>query len=322
MTTAEAGQSLPGGADAPPPGGGEGPADEGTPVQRHYHHPAAGWVAAKSVTHVLAKEHAFVDGPRAIFKMNHENGGFDCPGCAWPDDTKGLKLDICENGIKHVTWEMTPKRAGRELFARHSVSELATWTDFALEDTGLAHRADGLQPGDRPLRADHLEGRLRAGRPGAARPGRPERGVLLHLGQLGNEATFLYQLWAREFGTNNLPDCSNMCHEASGRALTAALGTGKGTADLADWESADALFIMGVNAASNAPRMLTALAEAYDRGAQIVHVNPLVEAAATRTIVPHDFLDMALFKSTRTSTLNLQVRAAATWRCCAGWPRR
>ncbi|MCQ9708661.1 FdhF/YdeP family oxidoreductase [Streptomyces sp. BSP1] len=309
MTTAEAGQSLPDGADAPPPEGGEGPADEGTPVQRHYHHPAAGWVAAKSVTHVLAKEHAFVDGPRAIFKMNHENGGFDCPGCAWPDDTKGLKLDICENGIKHVTWEMTPKRAGRELFARHSVSELATWTDFALEDTGRLTEPMVYNP-----ETDHYEPiTWKAAFELVGRELRalddPNEASFYTSGRLGNEATFLYQLWAREFGTNNLPDCSNMCHEASGRALTAALGTGKGTADLADWESADALFIMGVNAASNAPRMLTALAGAYDRGAQIVHVNPLVEAAATRTIVPHDFLDMALFKSTRTSTLNLQVRA-------------
>ncbi|WP_047466749.1 FdhF/YdeP family oxidoreductase [Streptomyces sp. M10] len=309
MTTAEAGQSPPGGADAPPPERGEGPADEGTPVQRHYHHPAAGWVAAKSVTHVLAKEHAFVDGPRAIFKMNHENGGFDCPGCAWPDDTKGLKLDICENGIKHVTWEMTPKRAGRELFARHSVSELATWTDFALEDTGRLTEPMVYNP-----ETDHYEPiTWKAAFELVGRELRalddPNEASFYTSGRLGNEATFLYQLWAREFGTNNLPDCSNMRHEASGRALTAALGTGKGTADLADWESADALFIMGVNAASNAPRMLTALAGAYDRGAQIVHVNPLVEAAATRTIVPHDFLDMALFKSTRTSTLNLQVRA-------------
>ncbi|BBZ57382.1 oxidoreductase alpha (molybdopterin) subunit [Mycolicibacterium phocaicum] len=127
-------------------------------------------------------------------------------------------------------------------------------------------------------------------------------------GRLGNEATFLYQLLARELGTNNLPDCSNMCHEASGRAMQAALGTGKGTVDLEDWETADALFVIGVNAASNAPRMLTALSEAYRRGAQIVHINPLVEAGATKTIIPHDFLRMATFKSTKTSTLNLQPR--------------
>ena len=136
----------------------------------------------------------------------------------------------------------------------------------------------------------------------------PDQASFYTSGRLSNEATFLYQLFAREYGTNNLPDCSNMCHEASGRALKASLGTGKGTADLEDWEHADALFILGVNAASNAPRMLTSLAEAYRRGAQIVHINPLVEAAATRTIVPHEFAQMAMFKSTRTSTLNLQVR--------------
>jgi anaerobic selenocysteine-containing dehydrogenase len=101
-----------------------------------------------------------------------------------------------------------------------------------------------------------------------------------------------------------------MCHEASGRALKAALGTGKGTVDLDDWAKADCLIIMGANAASNAPRMLTSLAEAYRRGASIVHVNPLVEAAATRTIVPHDLLRMATFRSTRTSTLNVQPRIA------------
>ncbi|MFI2299591.1 FdhF/YdeP family oxidoreductase [Actinacidiphila glaucinigra] len=292
-----------------PPTGGEGPTDDKQPSQHRYHHPAAGWGAAKSVTRVLLKERALVDGPRAIFKMNHENGGFDCPGCAWPDDTKGLKLDICENGIKHVTWEMTPKRVTREFFAAHTVTELSTWTDFALEDQGRLTEPMVYDPG-----TDHyvpiswqaafdLVGReLRA-------LDSPHEASFYTSGRLGNEATFLYQLMAREFGTNNLPDCSNMCHEASGRALQAALGTGKGTADLKDWESAEALFIMGVNAASNAPRMLTALADAYRRGAQIVHVNPLIEAAATRTIVPHEVTDMALFKSTRTGTLDLQVRS-------------
>src|SRR5260370_22090926 len=135
--------------------------------------------------------------------------------------------------------------------------------------------------------------------------------------RLGSEPTFLYQLWARELGTNNLPDCSNMCHEASGRALQAAIGTGKGTVDLVDWEKADCLIVLGANAASNAPRMLTSLAEAYRRGASIVHVNPLVEAAATPTSLPHDMFRMATFHSTRTSTLNVQPRIAgdmALWR--------
>ncbi|MFJ6947078.1 FdhF/YdeP family oxidoreductase [Streptomyces wuyuanensis] len=285
-----------------------GPEPTEEPHFSPYHHPAAGWGAAKSVGKVLLRERALVDGPRAIMRMNHENTGFDCPGCAWPDDTKGLHLDICENGVKHVTWEMTPKRVGAEFFAAHSVTELSGWTDFDLEDQGRL-----TEPMVYDAESDHyvpIAWRDAFELAGSAlrELDDPDQASFYTSGRLGNEATFLYQLLARELGTNNLPDCSNMCHEASGRALQASLGTGKGTVDLKDWETTDALFIMGVNAASNAPRMLTALAEAYHRGAQIVHINPLVEAAATRTIVPHDFTDMALFKPTRTSTLNLQPR--------------
>ncbi|MEV6192445.1 FdhF/YdeP family oxidoreductase [Streptomyces sp. NPDC051920] len=285
-----------------------GPDPRGEPEFHPYHHPAAGWGAAKSVTQFLVRERALVDGPRAIMRMNHERTGFDCPGCAWPDDTKGLHLDICENGIKHVTWEMTNKRVGREFFAAHSVTELSGWSDYDLEDQGRLTEPMVYDPdSDHYVPVTWRDAFELAGR--ALRElDDPGQASFYTSGRLGNEATFLYQLMARELGTNNLPDCSNMCHEASGRALTASLGTGKGTADLKDWETTDALFIMGVNAASNAPRMLTALAEAYHRGAQIVHINPLVEAAATRTIVPHDFTDMAVFKTTRTSTLNLQPR--------------
>ncbi|MBD0672271.1 FdhF/YdeP family oxidoreductase [Streptomyces sp. CBMA156] len=286
----------------------DGPSPAGPPHVQPYHHPAAGWGAAKSVTRFLLREGAYLDGPRAVMRMNHEDGGFDCPGCAWPDDTKGLHLDICENGIKHVTWEMTRKRVGREFFAAHSVTELSGWSDFALEDQGrltepMVYDADT----DHYVPIGWKDAFALAG--GALRGlDDPNRAAFYTSGRLGNEATFLYQLLARELGTNNLPDCSNMCHEASGRALQAALGTGKGTVDLKDWEVTDALFILGVNAASNAPRMLTSLAEAYKRGAQIVHINPLVEAAATRTIIPHDFTDMALNRATRTGTLNLQPR--------------
>ena len=128
----------------------------------------------------------------------------------------------------------------------------------------------------------------------------PNEAAFYTSGRLSNEASFLYQWFVREYGTNNLPDCSNMCHEASGVALKAAIGTNKGTVDLQDWEQADAIFLMGVNAASNSPRMLTYLAAAHDRGAQIVHINPLIEAAATRTIVPHHPRGMATFHATST----------------------
>ncbi|MEU7632182.1 FdhF/YdeP family oxidoreductase [Nocardia sp. NPDC049220] len=278
------------------------------PEFRPYHHPAAGWGAAKSVTRFLAREQEGIAGPHAILKMNHEDGGFDCPGCAWPDDIKGLHLDICENGIKHVAWEMTHKRVDRDFFAAHTVSELARWSEFDLENQGRLTEPMSYDPDtDKYVPISWPEAFELVGRT-LRELDDPNQAAYYTSGRLGNEATFLYQLLARELGTNNLPDCSNMCHEASGRALQAAIGTGKGTADLVDWETTDALFILGVNAASNAPRMLTALVEASKRGAQIVHINPLVEAAARRAIIPHDFAQMATFHATPTSTLNLQPR--------------
>ena len=287
---------------------GRGPAPDGTFSRHDYHHPAAGWGAARSVGRVLEERGTPVEGVRALFVMNHEDGGFDCPGCAWPDDPSGLRLDICESGVKHVTWELTREQVGREFFAAHTVSELAGWTDYDLEAAGRLSEPVRYDPAsDRyvPVSwedAFELAGRVLRGL------GSPHQAAFYTSGRLSNEATFLYQLWVREFGTNNLPDCSNMCHEASGRALTAAIGSGKGTVDLADWEQADAIWLMGDNAATNAPRMLTWLAEADRRGAELVHINPLIEAASRRTIVPHEFADMATFRATKIGTRNVQVR--------------
>ncbi|WP_051063537.1 FdhF/YdeP family oxidoreductase [Nocardiopsis halophila] len=283
------------------PGGGE-------PSLKPYDHPTAGWGAALSVGKVLARTREPVEGPRATLLMNHENKGFDCPGCAWPDDRKGLHLDICENGIKHVTWEMTPKRAGKAFFAEHTVSELETWTDFALEDQGRLVGPLVYNPGSDRYTPISWEDAFAMVGERLRSLDSPDQAAFYTSGRLSNEGSFLYQLWVREFGTNNLPDCSNMCHEASGRALTASIGTGKGTVMLDDWDQAEAVFLLGVNAASNAPRMLTRLAEAHRRGARIVHINPLVEAAAGRTIVPHDFAAMAAFHATPTGSMNVQPR--------------
>jgi len=289
---------------------GFGPSTGGVPSQKDYTHPAAGWGAALSVTEVLLKQNELLEGARVVFKMNHENGGYDCPGCAWPDDRKGLRLDICENGIKHATWEMAAARADREFFARHTVAELLTWSDFALENVGrLAEPMRYDAATDRYVPVGWDEAFALAG--GHFRSlGSADEAAFYTSGRLGNEATFLYQLFARELGTNNLPDCSNMCHEASGRALAASIGTGKGTVDLIDWQKAECLIVMGVNAASNTPRMITALAQAYRRGAQIVHINPLIEAASRDTIVPHEMVQMAIFHPTKTGTLDVQPRIA------------
>ena len=287
---------------------GRGPIPSGEPSRHEYHHPAAGWGAARSVARVLERAGQPPEGVRAIFVMNHEDGGFDCPGCAWPDDPDGLRLDICENGIKHATWELEHATADGEFFAAHTVGELAGWTDHDLEAVGRLAEPLSYDPAsDRyePISWDDafaLVGEaLRALES-------PHRAAFYTSGRLSNEATFLYQLWVREFGTNNLPDCSNMCHEASGRALTAAIGSGKGTVDLHDWERADAIWLLGDNAATNAPRMLTWLAEADRRGAQLVHINPLIEAASRRTIVPHELADMATFHTTEIGSTRVQVR--------------
>jgi molybdopterin-dependent oxidoreductase alpha subunit len=292
------------------PAMGCGPNAGGAFSQHDYHHPSAGWGAAKNVGRVLLKQRELIDGARVVFKMNHEDGGYDCPGCAWPDDRHGLGMDICENGIKHATWELTRKKATPDFFAAHTVAELAGWSDFALENAGRLTdpmQYDAASDKYVPITWDDAFALIGRHLRGLASP---NEAAFYTSGRLGNEATFLYQLFARELGTNNLPDCSNMCHEASGRALKAAIGTGKGTCDLVDWEKADCLIVLGVNAASNAPRMLTSLAEAYRRGASIVHVNPMIEAAARRTIVPHEILRMATFRSTSTSTLNVQPRIA------------
>ncbi|MDE2506301.1 MAG: FdhF/YdeP family oxidoreductase [Planctomycetota bacterium] len=287
---------------------GAGP-NRGLPASiREAHGPAAGWGAAKSVGLTLVKEGTAIAGTQAVFTMNHAGVGFDCPGCAWPDDNRGLHMDVCENGIKHAAWEMTAKRADRDFFAEHTVAELSRWSDFALEDAGrltepLSYDADSDTY--RPITWDDAFALIGSTLRGLEDP---DQAAFYTSGRLSNEGSFLYQWFAREFGTNNLPDCSNMCHEASGRALFASIGTRKGTVTIDDWRAADAVFLLGSNAASNAPRMLTALAEAGRRGAQIVHVNPLIEAASKGTIIPHDLLDMALLRSTPTSTLDVQVR--------------
>jgi molybdopterin-dependent oxidoreductase alpha subunit len=290
------------------PATGRGPGLGGAPRHSDDTAPSAGWGAARSVARVVARTREPVAAGRALLRMNHEDGGFDCPGCAWPDDRHGLHLDLCENGIKHTTWEMRHGRVGRDFFARHTVTELATWTDHDLEAAGRLTEPLGYDAASDRYVPIGWDGAFEL--VGSALRGldSPDEAAFYTSGRLANEPTFLYQLWARELGTNNLPDCSNMCHEASGRALQASLGTPKGTCSLDDWEAADLIVVMGVNAASNAPRMLTALAQAHRRGARVVHVNPLREAASRRTTIPHEVGAMLTGRSTPTGTMDLRVR--------------
>jgi molybdopterin-dependent oxidoreductase alpha subunit len=241
---------------------------------------------------------------RALLQLNRETG-FSCPGCAWPEaDTR---IDFCENGVKHVAHEVTRRRVTREFFAAWPIPKLLAETDHWLERQGRLVEPMLKRAGsDRyePLAWDAAFRRIAEVLRGLDSP---NEAIFYTSGRTSNEAAFLYQLLARQFGTNNLPDCSNMCHESSGTGLSQMIGVGKGTVALDDFEKADAIFIIGQNPGTNHPRMFTSLLRAKRRGAKIVSVNPLKEPALVRFTHPQEVLGL-LGRGTEISDLYLQVR--------------
>ena len=243
---------------------------------------AAG-VKAVAVSMKRAYEQMGVTRTALTLPLVNQRAGFDCPGCAWPEsEGRRRPAEFCENGVKAVAEEATTRKVTREFFARHSVSELAERTDYWLGQQGRLTEPMVLRPG-----ADHYTPisweeafRLIADELNALDS--PDQAVFYTSGRTSNEAAFAYQLFVRSFGTNNLPDCSNMCHESSGAALTETIGIGKGSVSLEDIHRADLIVVLGQNPGTNHPRMLSALAEAKQRGAQIISVNPLPEAGLLR----------------------------------------
>ncbi|PRY64964.1 formate dehydrogenase F4A subunit [Vreelandella songnenensis] len=256
-----------------------------------YHNPAGGWGALKAVGKHLLHSRSAAANARSLFKLNQPDG-FDCPGCAWGDPEHGSSFEFCENGVKAVTWEATSKRVTRDFFAKHSVSELKTWDDYRLEDQGrlvepMRYNADTdhYEPIGWDAALDLLAAKLKA-------LPTPDDAIFYTSGKAGNESAYVFQLLTRLYGTNNLPDCSNMCHEASGVALGEALGTGKGSVRLKDFEHAEAIFVFGQNPGTNHPRMLGTLREAAERGATIVSINPLRERGLEKFADPQKPLEM------------------------------
>ncbi|MEO8888987.1 MAG: FdhF/YdeP family oxidoreductase [Jatrophihabitantaceae bacterium] len=219
---------------------------------------------------------------QTLLKMNHVDG-FDCPSCAWPDPDHRKIAEFCENGAKAVAWEGTRKRVGADFFAANSVADLRSQDDHWLEHNGRLTEPMYLAPDAThyaPISWDDAL-RLTADRLRALE--KPDRAVFYTSGRASNEAAFVYQLLARRLGTNNLPDCSNMCHESSGAALNQTIGIGKGTVTIDDIsQHADLIVIVGQNPGTNHPRMLSALEEAKQHGARIVAINPLPEAGLMR----------------------------------------
>lgn len=271
----------------------------------YYDKPAAGLSAlASSLSHIL-HERAMKPGVAALLRMN-KPGGFDCPGCAWPDPKDPSVFEFCENGAKAIAAETTTKRVTRQFFQEHSVRELLLKDGYWLEQQGRLTEPMQYNPlTDKYEPVSWEEAFYLIGQTIQKLP-HPDEAVFYTSGRTSNEAAFLYQLFARELGTNNLPDCSNMCHESSGVALTESIGTGKGTVSLEDFQLADAIFIFGQNPGTNHPRMLTELEKARKRGCEIVSFNPLKEKGLESFSDPKKVFSALLNKGTAISSLYLQ----------------
>ncbi|WEV28395.1 FdhF/YdeP family oxidoreductase [Streptomyces sp. 71268] len=241
-----------------------------------------------------------------LLKVNQKDG-FDCPGCAWPEPDKRHTAEFCENGAKAVAEEATLRRVTPEFFAAHPVADLATRSGYWLGQQGRLTRPMLLDEGAERYEPITWERAFSLVAEELRALDSPDEAVFYTSGRTSNEAAFLYQLFAREFGTNNLPDCSNMCHESSGSALTETLGVGKGSVLLDDLYQADLIIVAGQNPGTNHPRMLSALEKAKAGGARVITVNPLPEAGLERFKNPQTARGLAL-GGTPLTDLFLQVR--------------
>jgi molybdopterin-dependent oxidoreductase alpha subunit len=286
-----------------------------------YPHAAAGWGALKYVALNLFKEKVSAANFRSLFEQNQPHG-FDCPGCAWPDREHASTFEFCENGVKAVAAESTSKRVRPDFFAQHTVAELMEQSDYELEQHGrltdpLVYDAStdkyrAIAWNDAfALIARHLNGLTD-----------PDQAAFYTSGRASNEAAFLYQLFVRAYGTNNFPDCSNLCHEATSRGLPQTVGIGKGTVVLDDFEHADTFLIFGQNPATNHPRMLGELREAARRGAIIVSINPLRERGLERFTSPQHPLEMLTGSSTKISSLFIHPKLGGDFCLLKGMAKR
>ena len=253
---------------------------------------AAGLESVLKAAEVTIKEPGLVRGIAALTHLNQFDG-IDCPGCAWPDPDHERSLnEYCENGVKAIAEEATAKRCPPEFFRAWSVTDLANQSDYWLGHQGRLTHPLVLRSGSdhyEPISWDEAFAMIADELNGLSSP---DQAIFYTSGRTSNEAAFLYQLFVRQFGTNNLPDCSNLCHESSGLALREVSGVGKGTVRLDDFDRADVILIIGQNPGTNHPRMLATLQRAARRGATIVSVNPLAEVGLTRFKHPKDVLHL------------------------------
>ena len=269
---------------------------------------AVGVKAIKSALSHVTSEVGTTKGIELLAKINQIDG-FDCPGCAWPDpDAKRAFLaEYCENGAKAVAEEATKNRVSPLFFATHSVQEMSTWSDFEIGKSGRITQPVFLKEGSDNYEEISWKDAFNLIGKELNSLDSPDEAIFYTSGRTSNEAAFLYQLFVRQFGTNNLPDCSNMCHESSGVALSETLGIGKGSVTLDDFNHADLVIVMGQNPGTNHPRMLTALSETKKNGGKIITINPLPEVGLMRYNDPQNPLKW-IGKGQQLTDLFLQVK--------------
>ena len=272
-----------------------------------YDAPAGGWGALRATAKAVREQMDLAEVPLLLLRTNKPDG-FDCPGCAWPDKSHTSTFQFCENGAKAVTWEATKKRVTSEFFAANTVTDLLKQSDYELENHGRLTEPmayDKASDTYRPIAWDEAFARI-----GAVLRALPDANMaeFYTSGRASNEAAFLFNIFAREYGTNNFPDCSNMCHEATSVGLPQAIGIGKGTVSLEDFDHCELIIAMGHNPGTNHPRMMGTLHECSRRGVPIIVFNPLKERALERFADPQNPVEMATFGSTPIASTYFQVK--------------
>ncbi len=287
------------------------------PTFKDYEAPAGGWGSARSLGNIMRREGVLASAPLTLMRHNKVDG-YQCTSCAWIKPAKPFPFEYCENGAKAVAWDITSHRCTPEFFAKHTVAELLEWDDYALEQTGrLTHPMRYDAASDKYVPVSWNDAFAEIGRELRAIED-PKQTVFYSSGRMANETSYLYGLFARLYGNNNLPDSSNMCHETTSVALPESIGVPVGTVTLDDFGHTDCILFFGQNPGSNSPRMLHPLQEASERGVPIVTFNPLRERGLERFTNPQSPTEMLTGSSTRISSSYHQVKTGGDLAAVAG----
>ncbi len=286
--------------------GHRAPADRKKSKQKAPKKSAAGFPAIVSTTKHSLRKMGVIKSLRTLSLVNQKEG-FDCPGCAWPDPEHRTNFEFCENGAKAVADEAMNKKIGAKFFSKNSISDLSKKSDYWLNSQGRLTTPMFKDVDSNNYEEVSWENAFKLIGEELKSLNSPDEAIFYTSGRTSNEAAFLYQLFVRSYGTNNLPDCSNMCHESSGSGLNETIGIGKGTVSLEDFDKTSLVVVMGQNPGTNHPRMLSALESTKKNGGKIIHVNPLPEAGLVRFKHPQDYMRFS-FKSTKLSDLHLPVK--------------